>query len=272
VDKEAIQIDSADSTTWAPVDFTTDGTPCENILIEGNRFYLVSQEGVTRGIGSHTTAENVHKRIYIIRNYFERVQRAIILAIAKYQDVIIKKNYIRREQDASYGDVYALYLTKITNCIVKDNFIYDYKDGGYNMGIFASNCSYLVIENNTCENMSYGAMRITQSDNVIIEGNKINNFNLTYVYSGILVYTNPGQTIIRNNIIKNASQGHGIEVQDITGALIEGNYIENVAGNGIWERNTSDYNIIKNNILKSVGTPLSTVGANTITADNITVT
>ena len=271
-DKEAVQIDSADASGNWIISFNADGTPCDFVKIEDCYFHMDGSLGAARGIGTHNTATNVHRRIYILNNHFEKVHFAVNFNVAYLQDVVIRRNYVKRNPDYAYANSYAFYLQRITNCQVEDNFIYDYGDGGYNMGIYGRECSYLVIKNNTFENMSYGAMRIMQSSNVIIKGNKVNNWSLTYNYPAILVYDSSEQAIIRNNILKNGGGGQGIKLLDMISSIVEGNYIENLTGTGILEGNqdaTSDYNIIKNNILKNVTTPVTTVGANTITADNI---
>jgi len=97
--------------------------------------------------------------------------------------------------------------------------------------------------------------------------------------SGIYIYNSERVTVKGNKCINNnptgAGDGHGVRLYDSTYCVVEGNLLyDNQAtptqAYGVSEESASDYNIIKNNIVSpnALG-GVTTVGANTIAADNL---
>ena len=150
----------------------------------------------------------------------------------------------------------AVYITEayratVSNVYAEDvGLINDPNDPGIHGIMF--NALYSTIENCVIirprgHGIAIGAGR----DTCIVRGNRIINPN----YEGAL------------------STGAGINLNAVKGCIIEGNVIEGDGVNmhyGINEGGTSDYNVIKNNIIRGYATSaINTVGTNTIATDNV---
>lgn len=99
----------------------------------------------------------------------------------------------------------------------------------------------------------------------IIEGNIVKS---TTNYDGIII-TTAGLIIIKGNI-SNSNGRYGINMNIVTDCIAEGNIAHSNANYNLIEQGASDYNIIHGNNLRTGTNKISTVGANSIVADNLT--
>lgn len=227
------------------------GIDCAGMLggeIRGN--YIYNDDAVIGAKATHTpipiyfeSAESVKlsRDVTIRGNY---IDGANVIAIDIYRDnerFRIIGNTIRRVKNPNQGG--GRHIVPPPKSIVEGNIIDGSEDGDLVDGITPlSDC---IVKDNYIINATNHAIEVGERTNVKIIGNHI---------------LNPAR--------------HGIFIISSTGCIVIGNYIEGIRSGyyGIYEKDDSDYNIIKNNVLRNIsGTPVHTVGANTIEADNVVI-
>ncbi|MFX0209381.1 MAG: nitrous oxide reductase family maturation protein NosD, partial [Candidatus Hodarchaeota archaeon] len=145
------------------------------------------------------------------------------------------------------GGVDGIVLWNVINGEISDNFIFNFVNG-----IFLVGSDYITISDNTIQGYSESASIRPTSQSIRFKLNKIQAF----ISRG--VFLDPSNhNVITNNRISGYT-GTGVELLDSSDNLIDGNMIDNSAGeNGVFLAG-SDYNNITNNDIYDSGTATST--------------
>jgi len=172
--------------------------------------------------------------------------------------------------------------------------------GGQKKGIYISGSGKLHFNNFIIEGHKESSITISDGDditfsNFVLDGSDtygiemsptdnitdilINNFKISSGTEGIALYAQNTKyikrIIISNGILYDIAGGKGVHISDDSsgGAICTYVNVHDVTfdtfTNGIEEANASDYNTFKNNIFISCTTPISAVGANTVTKLNL---
>ncbi len=181
------------------------------ISIIGNSSFT-SSNGVTGGSGTLNDP-------YIIENW-------IITGSSSGNTGIVIGEEVTTRSGA--GGIYientAAYFV-IRNCTVENSG--DPAHNGYYNGIYLSNVKNGILSNNTCSSNNGDGIHLSSSNHNVLDNNNCsNNIN----FNGISLESS-SYNILTNNICKSNRSDGSIDV-----------------GNGIWLGNSSDHNIIENNV------------------------
>lgn len=135
-------------------------------------------------------------------------------------------------------------------------------------GFYLSGDGFILIGNVMDSNASAGMKLGTPITNFLVIANQFDQ-NLV----AIAVHHGSDGTIANNKIRYTGNPGYGIRLWDgSSGNLVSENSMTVVGGTGTYgviTQDTSDYNVIIDNIISGFATPILTVGANNTVRDNI---
>jgi len=155
-------------------------------------------------------------------------------------------------------------------CRIINNYIDGSNDAASSYGILVYNTSKVEIIGNKIYNIGARAILLEKAPYSAIIGNIVD----TNGGGALIDVLESLASVVKGNIIRNAAtfgivlRGDGI-APDSEYCVVEGNVIEDSGSNGIAEKNACDYNVIVGNALRNCAAGISTVGANTIVANNI---
>ena len=232
-----------------------DGTPyvlSTGLVIDNDNIELVSDGAIIRTTGAFPmitigpgagTKENA--RVAGFR--FEQLYANMIMDIQRMYNVRIERNYFD--------------FTSFTAAMAAIRVRYGSDE--------------LMILNNFFDQGSNYGMYIDTWERMLIAGNMFEEGKGTPILVKSSLYA-----LIKNNIIKNPSSQanatyYGIVLQDSDHCIVGNNEILSLAANkpqsSIDENGTSNYNLIHDNMIRSwAGSSITTVGAQTLTPDNLT--
>lgn len=233
--QECIQIDSCIQSIFP--EYMSDGSICEDILIQNNVF-----DDVFAGVGSHSMMfDRPYKNIVISDNTFTNIKKRAVWCL-NYQDSVVKNNLMKNVG----GGVY------VRSIYAKHTYFLD--------GQRVSNK-----QNQLSENVIVEDNRIYMSDPCMVEGKLWRNYGIWVSggeYKGKEAYNVPeGCYVIKGVTVKNNlinGSGDGIYFGIAGSCECTGNYInlrasDQITNIGIAGRRCSKVQFLENNITGGKG-------------------
>ena len=263
---EAIQLDYTGEENSAGA-YPYDGTPCENITINGCEF-----DNCLSGIGNHHEKSRA-EGIIIENNSFSRM-KASCLNVFYMDNVYIAGN---TAQDIS-NFISSIDSTKITlknniikntkenvqdSCIIVKNsdikILNNNFDEIHNNVIYMEACNEVSVLENVIANVSKNGIIIEEcsdAQKIEIKGNDLYNIGST----GVFLKKNASVILIEANKIKQIS-GYGIQIDEYSNGNIINNIIQNTEKSAL-QIKEGDYCIQKNIIKDSAKNGIDIVAGN----------
>lgn len=203
--KELLQIDLADSVGAFPWFGPFDKTPCDDILVQGNRF----ENGPT-ALGSHTVSVGFkHRNIRVIGNSIKTMSEKGIVTNG-WDNVLIEGNTI--EAATSAGIFCSPGVENNYDYVITGNRIYNITDAASARGIYLISTTTnrivrALIANNVIRGSARYGVTTDNSQNVILNDNHVTESGLTGVYIVANVGAVMNGNIVRGNNVL-AAGGH----------------------------------------------------------------
>jgi len=182
-----------------------------------------------------------------------------VAPISESAEIVVEDNHIENVQsNKGIGVGTDDSSVNLYNARVVNNYIKDVGDYSAIRMQYAYEC---IIEKNIIDGCPDGIVIALEGSGNTIANNRIRNI------TGTGIYARNNDNVIEGNVID--SPNNGIQLYNAYDNIVVGNRVKNAANIGIYEQ-SGDYNVIVANNVRGSATGISTVGTNTVSANNIT--